>query len=1079
MNKYEVLGVVGEGAYGVVLKCKNKETGEIVAVKKFKEGDDDEIVRKTTLREVKMLRMLRQDNIVDLKEAFRRKGKLYLVFEYVPKNLLEVLEEKPGGVEPELVRKLIFQLVTAIAWCHQHEIIHRDIKPENLLIDPGTEGQGPILKLCDFGFARTLPHKGAALTDYVATRWYRAPELLLGSTDYGKEVDQWAVGCMMGELVDGQPVFPGESDIDQKVMGALTGEHMELFLRNPRYAGFKFPDMGRPEMLDRRYAGKLSPAGLDLMKGLLNMDPRKRLTAEQCLEHAYFDGLTDVHLPSATASAPSANYSAAAAADDHESTALIETRPSTRGSVANDLLVTPKRARAPAETASCTTFEATPDSGLNDEATSPRRNLPKGLGFQSPAAAALQAVSEEEPSQGKTAAKPPQLERQTSQQELKPPPSRKRERGLMVSPSEGGSTTVGKERKAMPKEKAKGRRAGDKEPEGMEIDQSEQSELRNGDDSEMDIDTQSVVSDGKPRTKGLHAGPVKKGGSKKAGTGPPPKHGIVPPLALGSMPGAHPKQQRTAVRKADAAAGSSTSGRDSTQAGTRISPLPTLLEGVPSEAPPEGNAERKFRTSDGDGLAVEGLSLRHENVSAATTARDSVTDGVGYNLDAQLQSIAGGFEAGGLDGVLERAPSRSKADRRAPTSLASQKGAARADGDSESRPATRHGRGEREKAKKEREEGLRGTPLRPEPVPTPLLPAVGCKVEEHEEAAMEGRRRKELRSRGSVQISEISGHNSRTAGRRDMQENHLPSPYDVGSQASHGAGKERLRRERELQRERIEEENGTIAGPERSPRGQHPVQIALASQPQRKRTVGVGHRAGGLPTSLQQASSSYSGAGPSRAREPPGNGQHPTRGLQQLKRVSGGAWRSKTSIFFGVSDCVCDKAKCAEEIPESHNNYGYGPSQQFASGPSMERGGSEYRHATTSHGRLSSDGSDANAAAMDARPASRNLKAGHGLLGAFPGGGALDGRTSTPLMQERLLGRAKIAPVDERLESGQDEQLDSHVSIRSRGAGHELASGRAPSRGKGVFDLDHGSSALPYAGGAFPKSQNLRNRERS
>ena len=81
MNKYEVLGVVGEGAYGVVLKCKNKETGEIVAVKKFKEGDDDEIVRKTTLREVKMLRMLRQDNIVDLKEAFRRKGKLYLVFE--------------------------------------------------------------------------------------------------------------------------------------------------------------------------------------------------------------------------------------------------------------------------------------------------------------------------------------------------------------------------------------------------------------------------------------------------------------------------------------------------------------------------------------------------------------------------------------------------------------------------------------------------------------------------------------------------------------------------------------------------------------------------------------------------------------------------------------------------------------------------------------------------------------------------------------------------------------------------------------------------------------------------------------
>ena len=97
MNKYEVLGIVGEGAYGVVLKCRNKDNNEFVAIKKFKESEDDEIVRKTTLREVKVLRMLRQENIVHLKEAFRRKGKLYLVFEYVEKNLLEVLEENAPG----------------------------------------------------------------------------------------------------------------------------------------------------------------------------------------------------------------------------------------------------------------------------------------------------------------------------------------------------------------------------------------------------------------------------------------------------------------------------------------------------------------------------------------------------------------------------------------------------------------------------------------------------------------------------------------------------------------------------------------------------------------------------------------------------------------------------------------------------------------------------------------------------------------------------------------------------------------------------------------------------------------------
>jgi cyclin-dependent kinase-like len=150
MNKYEVLGVVGEGAYGVVLKCKNKDTSEIVAIKKFKESDDDEVLRKTTLREVKILRMLRHHNIVSLKEAFRRKTKLYLVFEYVDKNLLEVLEEQPSGLDPEVVRYYIYQLVQAINWCHSNSIIHRDIKPENLLINVKTK----TLKLCDFGFAR-------------------------------------------------------------------------------------------------------------------------------------------------------------------------------------------------------------------------------------------------------------------------------------------------------------------------------------------------------------------------------------------------------------------------------------------------------------------------------------------------------------------------------------------------------------------------------------------------------------------------------------------------------------------------------------------------------------------------------------------------------------------------------------------------------------------------------------------------------------------------------------------------------------------------------------------------------------
>ncbi|KAF0689143.1 Aste57867_19415 [Aphanomyces stellatus] len=294
MNKYEVLGIVGEGAYGVVLKCRNKENGEVVAIKKFKESEDDEIVRKTTLREVKLLKMLKQENIVNLKEAFRRKGKLYLVFEYVEKNLLEVLEEKPTGLDPELVRRYVYQLSRAIHYCHENGVVHRDIKPENLLVNPNSDHS---LRLCDFGFARMIADDHSQeLTDYVATRWYRSPELLLGSTKYGKSVDIWAIGCIMGELLDGQPLFPGESEIDQlymiqKMLGPLTPEHMELFLANPRFAGLKFPDMTRPETLQKRFVGKIPKRAMGFLKGTVQLGPDERMTSSECVNHPYFEGL--------------------------------------------------------------------------------------------------------------------------------------------------------------------------------------------------------------------------------------------------------------------------------------------------------------------------------------------------------------------------------------------------------------------------------------------------------------------------------------------------------------------------------------------------------------------------------------------------------------------------------------------------------------------------------------------------------------------------------------------------------------------------------------------------------------------
>ena len=291
-KKYEVIGVVGEGAYGIVYKCKNKETGKYVAIKKFKETED-EIVQKTMKRELKMLQQLKHPNIVEFQESFTHKGNLFLVFEYCEKNLLEVLEESPDGLSPKLIKSFVFQMCKALAYMHKNNMIHRDIKPENLLINEDLN-----LKLCDFGFARKVRlNKNNVnineMTDYVATRWYRSPELLLSGGIYGPDVDFWAVGCIMGELADGNPMFPGENETDQinciiKVLGNLPEELVNMFYDNPIYDGKELLHVSKPETLERRYADKLGPTAIDFMKGLLQLDPKKRLNSETVFKHKYF-----------------------------------------------------------------------------------------------------------------------------------------------------------------------------------------------------------------------------------------------------------------------------------------------------------------------------------------------------------------------------------------------------------------------------------------------------------------------------------------------------------------------------------------------------------------------------------------------------------------------------------------------------------------------------------------------------------------------------------------------------------------------------------------------------------------------
>ncbi|XP_068102563.1 cyclin-dependent kinase-like 4 [Hyperolius riggenbachi] len=290
MEKYEKLAKIGEGSYGVVFKCRNKETGQVVAIKKFVESEDDPVIKKIALREIRMLKQLKHSNLVNLLEVFRRKRKLHLVFEYCDQTVLNELEKHPNGVPDAITKNIVLQILQAVNFCHKNSCIHRDVKPENILLTK----QG-VIKLCDFGFARILTRPGDDYTDYVATRWYRAPELLVGDTQYGAAVDVWAIGCVFAELLTGQPLWPGKSDVDQlylivRTLGRLIPRHQYIFHSNEFFNGASIPepDPDDVETLEERFPNT-PQAAMAFMKGCLRMDPDDRLSCEQLLESVYLN----------------------------------------------------------------------------------------------------------------------------------------------------------------------------------------------------------------------------------------------------------------------------------------------------------------------------------------------------------------------------------------------------------------------------------------------------------------------------------------------------------------------------------------------------------------------------------------------------------------------------------------------------------------------------------------------------------------------------------------------------------------------------------------------------------------------
>ncbi|CCW61029.1 unnamed protein product [Phytomonas sp. EM1] len=299
MEKYELISRIGDGTFGSVAKAVNKKTGQLVAIKKMKQKfySWDQCVR---LPEVEVVRKIHSHpNVVKLREVIRENNELFFVFEFMDNDLLDVIkkakhqqrqeETTSGPAIPYCkIKNYMRQILQGIAYIHKKGYFHRDLKPENLLIRCIDAEE--VVKLADFGLAKEVRSR-PPFTDYVSTRWYRAPELLLQDRNYGPPVDIWAAGCIMAELITTRPLFPGSNEVDQlfKIMDVLGSPSEKTWpdgIVLAKKIRYMFPCMQGRGLV--KALPKHSPAQIiDLISCMLTYDPKNRFTAEQCLQHSY------------------------------------------------------------------------------------------------------------------------------------------------------------------------------------------------------------------------------------------------------------------------------------------------------------------------------------------------------------------------------------------------------------------------------------------------------------------------------------------------------------------------------------------------------------------------------------------------------------------------------------------------------------------------------------------------------------------------------------------------------------------------------------------------------------------------
>ncbi|XP_058101071.1 mitogen-activated protein kinase homolog D5 isoform X1 [Magnolia sinica] len=286
---------IGKGAYGIVCSALNSETGEQVAVKKIANAFDNKIDAKRTLREIKLVRHMDHENVVAIRDIIpppRREtfNDVYIAYELMDTDLHQIIRSNQALSE-EHCQYFLYQILRGLKYIHSANVLHRDLKPSNLLLNANCD-----LKICDFGLAR-ITSESDFMTEYVVTRWYRAPELLLNSAEYTAAIDVWSVGCIFMELMERKPLFPGKDHVHQlRLLMELIGTPTEA-------------DLGYVNENARRYIRQLQrhprqsftekfpnvhPEAIDLVEKMLTFDPRRRITVEDALAHPYLTSLHDI-----------------------------------------------------------------------------------------------------------------------------------------------------------------------------------------------------------------------------------------------------------------------------------------------------------------------------------------------------------------------------------------------------------------------------------------------------------------------------------------------------------------------------------------------------------------------------------------------------------------------------------------------------------------------------------------------------------------------------------------------------------------------------------------------------------------